>query len=75
MKIEDLIKDLDPITIIEFKNYLLENLTELINHKNSNSKIISNSQTEIRCCNECRCILYKNGKTKTGIQKIYLLWM
>ncbi len=69
MKIEDLIKDLDPITIIEFKNYLLENLTELINHKNSNSKIISNNQTGNRCCNECGCILYKNGKTKTGIQK------
>lgn len=69
MKIEELIKDLDPITIIEFKNYLLENLTELINNKNSNSKIISNNQTEIRYCHECGCILYKNGKTKTGIQK------
>lgn len=69
MKIEELIKDLDPITIIEFKNYLLENLTDLINNKNSNSKIISNNQTEIRCCHQCGCILYKNGKTKTGIQK------
>lgn len=69
MKMEDLIKDLDPITIIEFKNYLLENLTELMNHKNSNSKIIPNNQTGNRCCNECGCILYKNGKTKTDIQK------
>lgn len=69
MKIEELIKDLDPITIIEFKNYLLENLTELINNKNSNSKIISNNQTGIKCCHKCGCILYKNGKTKTGIQK------
>lgn len=69
MKIEELIKDLDPITIIEFKNYLLENLTELINNKNSNSKIILNHQKEIKCCHECGCILYKNGKTKTGIQK------
>ncbi len=69
MKIEELIKDFDPITIIEFKNYLLENLTELFSNKNSNSKIISNNQTEIRCCNKCGSILYKNGKTKTGVQK------
>lgn len=44
MKIEELVKDLDPITIIEFKNYLLENLTQLINSKNSTSKITSSSQ-------------------------------
>ncbi len=69
MKIEELIKNLDPITIIEFKNYLLENLTGLINNKNSNSKIISSNKTGIRCCNECGCILYKNGQTKAGIQK------
>ena len=69
MKIEEFIKDLDPIAIIEFKNYLLENLSELINHKNSSSKIISSNQTEIRSCNKCGCILHKNGKTKMGIQK------
>ena len=26
MKLEELIKDLDPVSIIEFKNYLLEHL-------------------------------------------------
>lgn len=29
MRIGELIKDLDPVFIIEFKNYLLENLTQL----------------------------------------------
>ena len=40
MKIEELIKELDPVSIIEFKNYLIENLSELCKTKNSNSKII-----------------------------------
>ena len=69
MNIQKLIKDLDPITIIEFKNYLLENLEKLLNTKNSNSKVISNNKNEIMFCEKCGCILYKNGKTKTGIQK------
>lgn len=42
MKIEELLKELDPVTIIEFKNYLLKNLSDLCSTKNSNSKIISN---------------------------------
>ena len=69
MKIEDLIKDLDPVSIIEFKNYLLENLTELCCEKNSNSKIISSHRNERICCKKCNRKLYKNGKTKTGVQK------
>jgi len=40
MNIEELIKDLDPVTIIEFKNYLTENLSKLCSMKNSNSKIV-----------------------------------
>lgn len=42
MKIDELIKDLDPVTIIEFKNYLIEKIGELCKVKNSNSKIICN---------------------------------
>lgn len=34
MKIEELIKDFDPVSIIEFKNYLTENLSELCKTKN-----------------------------------------
>ena len=47
MNIKELINDLDPISIIEFKNYLLENLEKLLNTKKSNSKIISNNKNEI----------------------------
>ena len=34
MNIKELINDLDPVTIIDFKNYLLENLTLLCCEKN-----------------------------------------
>ena len=33
MNIKELIKDLEPVSIIEFKNYLLENLTKLCSKK------------------------------------------
>lgn len=69
MSIEELIKDLDPVTIIEFKNYLTENLSKLCSMKNSNSKIISKFKTEKSFCKKCGCLLHKNGKTKAGIQK------
>ena len=69
MKIEELIKDLDPVSIIEFKNYLLENLTQLCCEKNSNSKIISSHRKEMLFCEKCGCKFHKNGKTKNGVQK------
>lgn len=69
IKIEELIKDLDPVSIIEFKNYLLENLTELCSKIDSNSKVISSHRQENLFCKKWGCKFYKNGKTKTGIQK------
>lgn len=69
MNIKELINDLDPITIIEFKNYIVENLMEFCSTKNSNSKIISSNRKDILFCNNCGCKLRKNGKTKNGIQK------
>ena len=69
MKIEELVKDLDPVSIIEFKNYLLENLSELCCRKNSNSKVISSHRHEDLFCKKCGCKYYKNGKTKIGVQK------
>lgn len=69
MKIEELIKDLDPVTIIEFKNYIIEHLSDLCSTKNSNSKVISRFRNEEMFCEKCGCKLYKNGKTKNGIQK------
>lgn len=69
MKIEELIKDLDPVSLIEFKNYLLENLTELCCKKDSNSRIISTHRQIDLFCEKCGCKFYKNGKTKNGVQK------
>lgn len=69
MKIEELIKDLDPVSIIEFKNYLVENLSELCKTKNSNSKIISNHRDSNIICKHCNIRMSKNGKIKNGIQK------
>lgn len=69
MKIEELMKNLDPVTIIEFKNYILEHLSDLCSTKNSNSKVISKFKNKEMFCEKCGCILHKNGKTKNGIQK------
>ncbi len=69
MNIEELIKNLDPVSIIEFKNYILENLSNLCSTKNSNSKVISKFKNEELFCEKCGCKLYKNGKTTNGIQK------
>lgn len=40
MRLDELIKDLEPVIIIKFKNYLIENVGEICRAKNSNSKII-----------------------------------
>ena len=48
MNIKELLSDLDPVTIIEFKNYLLEKCST----KNSNSKIIFKFRTKEKCCNK-----------------------
>lgn len=69
MKIEELMKNLDPVTIIEFKNYIIEHLSDLCSTKNSNSKVISKFKNKEMFCEKCGCILHKNGKTKNGIQK------
>ena len=69
MKIEELIKDLDPVTIIEFKNYIVEHLSDLCSTKNSNSKVISKFKNKELFCEKCGSKLYKNGRTKSGIQK------
>ena len=69
MNIKEFIKDLDPVTIIEFKNYIIEHLSDLCSTKSSNSKIISKFKDKEIFCEKCGCKLHKNGKTKNGIQK------
>lgn len=69
MKIEEFIKDFDAVTLIEFRNYLTENLMDICLEKNSNSKIIASHKHENQTCDLCGFKLNKNGKTKTGVQK------
>jgi len=69
MNIKDIIKDLDAVTIIKFKNYLVENISNMCLTKNSNAKIISNFKGKNLFCHNCGCKIYKNGKTKNGVQK------
>lgn len=69
MKLEELIKDLDPVTIIEFKNYLIEHLGEICKSKSSNSKIIFNHRNVDVVCKYCNKKMNKNGKTKNCVQK------
>ena len=53
--LKDLVKELDAIEIIEFKNYLIENLITFSIEKNSNSKIISNNKDKDLFCPKCGC--------------------
>lgn len=69
MNFDELIQGFDPITLIEFKNYLIDHLSKICSTKYSNSKIISNFKSHDVLCKKCGCKLYKNGKTKAGIQK------
>lgn len=69
MNIKDFIENLDPVTIIEFKNYLLENLRNLCNTKNSNSKVISSHREKDVLCKRCNIRMNKNGRTKNDVQK------
>lgn len=69
MNIEELIKNLDPVSIIEFKNYISEHLSELCSTKNSNSKVVSKFKDKDLFCEKCGSKINKNGKTKNGIQK------
>ena len=61
--------NIDPVTLLEFKNYLEDNLVNMCCKKDSTAKIISNSKDKSLFCEHCGCILYKNGKTKNKIQK------
>lgn len=72
MNIEKLIsisESFDPITLFQFKKYLEKNLVNICCKKDSTAKIISNSKEESLYCERCGCMLYRNGKTKSGVQK------
>lgn len=73
MNIKELIKDLDPVTIIEFKNYIIEHLSDLCSTKSSNSKIISKFKDKEIFCEKCGCKLHKNGKQKMVFKNIFVV--
>ena len=53
--LKELVNSLDAIEIIEFKNYLIENLINFSMEKNSNSKIIyNNKENELFCKKICQ---------------------
>lgn len=63
------IEDLDAITLIELKDYLINNIVDLITEKNTNFKIIKEHRGENLICPDCQNKLHRNGKTKTCVQK------
>ena len=69
MNIEEFVKDLDPVTLVKFKNYLSEHLLEFFSKKNSNYKIVFDFNEKRLACDICGGKLNKNGKTKHEIQK------
>lgn len=64
----ELLKDLNPIQIIEFKNYLKENIKNVVGAKDGFAKIIR-SEKQVHCCSNCQSSLWKNGKDKNNVQK------
>ena len=68
MNYEDLLQGLNPIEIIEFKNYLFDNITEIISTSNGNFKIIEDSIKE-KYCPCCGALMKKNGHAPNGTQK------
>ena len=64
----ELLKGLDPTQILEFKNYLMEHIVDLISNKDDNSKIIKSVKGE-RNCPKCNRKLWKNGLAKNKVQK------
>jgi transposase-like protein len=68
MNLDSIFKKLNPIQILEVKEYLKIHLTELLSDKAGNSKLI-NSKVERKKCPNCNSVMAKNGHTKVGIQK------
>lgn len=65
----EILKSFDSVTLLEFKNYLKDNLTNICCAKGSNAKIITQNVNEPRMCPCCKNRMNKNGHSKTGVQK------
>lgn len=75
--IEELIRiilgDLDPVSLMVLKKSIEENLVDVCLKKDSTAKIISANKINNNWCDECGCVLHKNGHTKAGVQKYICL--
>lgn len=69
MNYETLIKGLDPVTLIKLKKFLNQHIIDLFDEKDSNAKVISKNKNVVSECERCGGKIYRNGKTKTGVQK------
>lgn len=58
MDVNEIIKDLDAIQLIELKNYITSELLNICETKDSNSKIIENNTSKKICL--CGCNMSKN---------------
>lgn len=67
-KFNEILKELNAIEIVEFKNYLVENIVAAISNINDNAKIIEDN-ISVRVCDKCGCNMCRNGHTKKGVQK------
>jgi len=65
----EILKGFDSVTLLEFKNYLKDNLTTICCAKGSNAKIINQNINEPKICPHCKNRMNKNGHSKTGVQK------
>lgn len=64
-----ILKEFDSVTLLEFKNYLKDNLMNICCAKGSNAKIINQNINDVKLCPCCKNRMSKNGHSKTGVQK------
>jgi len=68
MNYDDILNQFNPTELLEFKKYVLDNLKALLSKKDGVSNILKKENVILYCPN-CNTKLYRNGKTKTGVQK------
>ena len=67
--IKIIVGELDPVSVLEIKKAIEDNIAELCCKKDSTASIISINKDKDYYCKKCKCKFSKNGNTKSGIQK------
>ena len=68
-KLMNILCEFDSVTLLEFSDFLKENLVNICCAKGSNAKIINQNINEPKTCPCCKSRMNKNGHTKPGVQK------